>query len=142
MVYSRQGDDRKHHPEICIRDASGATEDFAARRRIALDADGERTVMRFRFQTGTSQYTTVYYWHYTLEALPRKQLTGLRRLYLRQNHPVPSITMQVSLVADLNELEAVEKGFLVAVDSAMRKEQLPATARMGCRRLPIALIRE
>jgi exosortase/archaeosortase family protein len=25
MVYSHQGEDRKHHPEVCIRDASGAT---------------------------------------------------------------------------------------------------------------------
>jgi exosortase len=142
MVYSRQGDDRKHHPEICIRDASGATEDYDARRQIALDADGARTVMRFRFRTGAGQYTTVYYWHYSLEAPPQRGQTALRRLYQRQNHPVPSITMQVSLVAEPAELEAVEKGFLVAVDAALRKDHLPATARMGCQRLPIALIRD
>jgi exosortase len=142
LVYSRLGDDRKHHPEICIRDASGATEDFDARRQIHLDADGQRTVMRFRFRTGVGEYTTVYYWHYSLEAPPQRGQTLLRRLYQRQNYPVPSITAQVSLVADPREIEAVERGFLVAVDSALRAEQLPATARIGCNRLPIALIRD
>jgi exosortase len=140
MVYSRQGDDRKHHPEICIRDASGATEDFAARRQIALDAEGRRSVMRFRFRTGISQFTTVYYWHYSLEAPPRQGQTILRRLYQQQNYPVPSITVQVALVGE--EKEALEQGFLAAVDSALRRSQLPATARIGCDRLPIALVRE
>ncbi len=142
MVYSRQGEDRKHHPEICIRDASGATEDVEARRQIALDSEGQRQVMRFRFQTGISQFTTVYYWHYSFEAPPQKGQTALRRLYQQQNHPLPSITVQVSLVADGADLEAVEKGFLTAVDSALCRAQLPATARIGCQRLPIALVRE
>ncbi len=142
LVYSRQGDDRKHHPEICIRDASGATEDFDARKQIPLDASGRRSVMRFRFRTGVGEYTTVYYWHYSLEAPPQPGQALLRRLYQRQNHPVPSITAQVSLVAAPAETEAVERGFLVAVDAALRAEQLPDTARIGCNRLPMTLIRD
>jgi exosortase len=142
MVYSRQGEDRKHHPEICIRDASGATEDIEWRREIALDAEGRRTVMRFRFRTGIRQFTTVYYWHYTLEAPPQKGQSAVRRLYQQQNQPAPSITVQVSLSAQGKDLEAVEKGFLTAVDSALCRTQLPATARIGCQRLPIALVRE
>jgi exosortase len=142
MVYSRHGEDRKHHPEICIRDASGATEDFDSRKQIALDAEGQRSVMRFRFRTGISQFTTVYYWHYTLEAPRREGQTAFRRLYQQQNYPVPSITAQVSLVADGKDLEAVERGFLAALDSALCRTQLPATARIGCQRLPIALIRQ
>src|SRR5262249_17830118 len=31
MVYSRQADDRKHHPEVCVRDVAGAPEDLDAR---------------------------------------------------------------------------------------------------------------
>ncbi len=142
LVYSRQGDDRKHHPEICIRDASGATEDFDARKQIPLDVSGQRSVMRFRFRTGVGEYTTVYYWHYSLEAPPQPGQTLLRRLYQRQNHPVPSITAQVSLVAAPTETEAVERGFLVAVDAALRAEQLPDTARIGDNRLPLTLIRD
>jgi exosortase len=142
MIYSRQGDDRKHHPEICIRDAYGAMEDLTARRQIALDEDGQRTVMRFRFRTGASQYTTVYYWHYALEAPPSHKLTTLRRLYRRQNQPVPSVTVQVSTVAEWKDLDAVEHGFLAAVDAALCKEHFPVTARIGCHRLPIALVRD
>jgi exosortase len=142
MVYSRQGEDRRHHPEICIRDASGATEDFGARRQMVLDSRGERTVMRFRFRTGIGQYTTVYYWHYSLESQPRSGQTTLRRIYQQQNHPVPSITVQISLVGDEKDVETVESGFLAAVDSALCRTQLPATARIGCQRLPIALVRD
>jgi hypothetical protein len=142
MIYSRQGDDRKHHPEICVRDASGAMEDLSARGQVALDAAGERSVMRFRFRTGTAHFTTVYYWHYTLEPMPRKGQSFLQALHQRVSQAAPSMTVQVWLDASPDEREAVEKGFLAAVDSILRKDHLPPTARMGCDRLPIALTRE
>src|SRR5262245_27142345 len=65
MVYSKLGDDRKHHPEICIRDVAGAPEDPAGRKLIQLDADGKRVVQRFRFLIGPAEAPlTIYYWHY------------------------------------------------------------------------------
>jgi hypothetical protein len=142
IVYSRTGEDRKHHPEICIRDAAGSAEDVAARRQLLLDAAGERPVMRFRFRTGPAQLTTVYYWHYTLEAPPGPRQSLLQALYQRQSHPAPSVTVQVSLAAADPDLEAVEKGFLGAVDAALSRHHLPPTARIGCNRLPIALKQE
>jgi hypothetical protein len=142
MIYSRQGEDRKHHPEVCVRDASGATEDLAARRQIALDANGERSVMRFRFRTGAARFTTVYYWHYTLEAMSPKSQSFLQALHQRLSQAAPSMTVQVWLDASPDELDVVEKGFLVAVDTALRQNHLPATARIGCNRLPIALTRD
>ena len=142
MIYSRHGEDRKHHPEVCVRDASGATEDAAARRQIALDAHGERWVMRFRFRTGAARFTTVYYWHYTLEAMPRKGQSFLQALHQRLTQAAPSMTVQVWLDANPDELDVVEKGFLVAVDTTLRHNHLPATARIGCNRLPIALTRD
>jgi len=142
MIYSRQGEDRKHHPEVCVRDASGATEDMAARRQVALDATGERSVMRFRFRTGSARLTTVYYWHYTLEAMPRKGQSFLQALHQRLSQPAPSMTVQVWLDTSPDELDGVERGFLVAVDTALRQSFLPSTARIGCNRLPIALTRD
>ncbi len=142
MIYSRHGEDRKHHPEVCVRDASGATEDLAARRQIALDGNGERSVMRFRFRTGAARFTTVYYWHYTLEATAFKNQSFLQALHQRLSQPAPSMTVQVWLDASPDELDVVEKGFLVAVDTALRQNHLPATARIGCNRLPIALTRD
>ena len=50
--------------------------------------------------------------------------------------------MQVWLDANPEELDVVEKGFLVAVDTTLCQNHLPATARIGCNRLPIALTRD
>jgi hypothetical protein len=141
MVYSRKGEDRKHHPEICIRDVTGATEDLNARKILYVDAEGKRPIQRFRFRADATQYTTVYYWHYTLPRVPRAGETDLQVMYQRMNKPAPSITVQVSMTAELDQLEPVEKGFLVSLDQAMRDQQLPDGAVMGCDRIPIALLR-
>ena len=39
MVYSHKGEDRKHHPEVCVREAAGKPEDVSARATLALDAE-------------------------------------------------------------------------------------------------------
>jgi hypothetical protein len=142
MVYSRLGEDRKHHPEICIREVTGAPEDLQARRRVLLDSEESRPVQRFRFRTGTSEYTTVYYWHYTLDPELSDQQTFVQSLHLRLSRAAPSVTIQVSSLAGEAALEDVEKGFLPALDAVLREAYLPPTARMGCDRLPIALVRE
>jgi hypothetical protein len=141
LVHSRQADDRKHHPEICIRDVTGAPEDLEARQLVYLDADGRRPVQRFRFRTGASQYTTVYYWHYTFSPLPQEGRTFLQVLYQRMATPAPSLTAQVTTTARPEEVGAVEKTFLVALDQALQKDYLPPDTVIGCDRLPIALTR-
>jgi hypothetical protein len=139
MVHSRQGDDRKHHPEVCIRDVTGAAEDLASRKILFVDAEQKRTIQRFRFQTGPTQYTTVYYWHYTLPRVPREGETSLQVMYQRINTPAPSITVQVSLSAEAEQHDAVEKGFLVYLDQALKDQYLPEGTVMACDRIPIAL---
>jgi hypothetical protein len=79
-VYSPTGEDREHHPEICIRDVGGKPEDRAARAVVPLDAEGQRAVQRFRYRTGGSTFTSVWYWHYTLEPLNRDRHSALQRL--------------------------------------------------------------
>jgi hypothetical protein len=142
MVYSRAAEDRKHHPEICIREASGAPEDLSARALLFLDDQGQRPVARFRFRTGTAQYLTVYYWHYTLDPVTPEGQTFLQVLHQRLSHPAPSITVQVSTTAPADELQPVERDFLVAVDAVLQRDHLPATARMGCDRLPIRAVHD
>jgi hypothetical protein len=142
MVYSRLGEDRKHHPEICIREVAGAPEDLSARGQVALDAAGERRVQRFRFRTGTSESTLVYYWHYTLDPELDPRQTFLQRLHLRLRQAAPSITVQVSTLVPLREAGEIEKKFLPALDRLLQNEYLPPTARIGCERLPIGLVRE
>jgi hypothetical protein len=142
MVYSKVGDDRKHHPEICIRDVSGAAEDLAGRKRIALDADGRRLAQRFRFRTSSSTMTTVYYWHYTFPPLPDERRDWLQTLHLLLSSPSPSLTVQITTTAPPAELEGIERSLVAQIDATMCARHLPSGALIGCDRLPIGLSRE
>jgi exosortase len=139
VVYSEQGKDREHHPEICIRDVGGAPEDRRARATLFLDPAQQRPVQRFRFRTGVEQYVFVYYWHYTLDPLPQPDQSGLQILHQRLSRRAPSVTVQVSTNARPDQLDCIEQAFLVAVDRALQQHCLPANARIGCDRLPIRL---
>jgi hypothetical protein len=143
MVYSRLGDDRKHHPEICIRDVAGAPEDREGRKLIALDKENQRLVQRFRFLIGGARApVTVYYWHYTLAPLQQTGRSWLQNLYRELRQMPPSMTVQVSTRSAPAEQEAIEREFLVEIDNVIRSTYLPADARIGYERLPIALQRE
>jgi exosortase/archaeosortase family protein len=141
-VHSRIGEDRKHHPEICIREVTGAPEDLADRRMIALDPDEKRAVQRFVFRTTSVGRTTVYYWHYTFLA-PTTNNSFLQTLHQRLGEHPPSLTVQVlTTTDDPRELQAIEAGFLPALDEALAAQSLPPTALIDASRLPVALIRE
>jgi hypothetical protein len=138
MVHSRQADDRKHHPEVCVRDVTGAKEDLSSRAILFVDAEQKRPIQRFRFKPSSTKHQTVYYWHYTLPRVPRAGETPLQVIYQRINTPAPSITVQVWLEAE-TERDAVEKEFLVFLDQALRDQYLPEGTVMACDRIPIAL---
>ncbi len=142
MVHSRAGEDRKHHPEICIRDVSGAPEDVAFRKQVPIRADGSASAQRFRFQTGIGRAVVVYYWHYTPRPIDDPNRTQLQSLHQRIGVAAPSITVQVTVPIDEPKtLAAVEGQFLPALDAAARQLVLPPDTETGCHRLPIALIR-
>ncbi len=141
-VYSTIGDDRKHHPEICIREVTGAPEELGARAKIALDADRRRLVQRFVFHTGSLGLTTVYYWHYTMGA-PSAGNSFVQTLHQGLGQSPPSLTVQVSTTsADAREIAAIEREFLPAVDAILADRFLPPTATFDATRLPVALLRE
>lgn len=137
LVYSHVGQDREHHPESCLRDWAGLAEDLAGRETLFLDREHQRPAQRFRFHSGTGQYSTVYYWHYTLEnpILPGQSL--LQVLYQRLDHYQPGVTVQVSTSASPELLDGLEQSFLSAVDLALKKNHLPETSKVGCDRDPI-----
>lgn len=143
MVYSRAGEDRKHHPEICVRDVSGAPEDLPFRKTVPLSADGTRQAARFRFITGVGQSVVVFYWHYTLTPNADPGRSKLQDLHQRIGVTAPSITVQVSMPGDNpKEIEAVEKQLLPLLDAAARDRILPAGTEEGCNRLPMGLVRQ
>ncbi|MCS6865226.1 MAG: exosortase/archaeosortase family protein [Gemmataceae bacterium] len=142
MVYSRAGEDRKHHPEICIRDVNGSPEDLSFRRRVPLGPEGVQA-QRFRFQKGVGRVTVVYYWHYTLVPAPQPGLTRWQQWHQRIGITAPSITAQVSLGSDdPRTIAAVEQQLLPQLHAAAQQGVLPPQTQTGCERLPIALARE
>ena len=141
MVHSRAGEDRKHHPEICIRDVSGAPEDLGFRRRVPLRPDGTAEAQRFRFQTGVGRSVVVYYWHYTLLPESKPGQTRLQAIHQRVGVVAPSVTVQVSTAGDdPRAIAAIEQQLLPALDAAAGSI-LPPGAQAGCNRVPIALER-
>ena len=140
-VWSSKGEDRKHHPEVCLRDVAGAPEDTSARKVLFLDREEQRPVQRFRFQTGTGSSIVVYYWHYTLNGAPLQRETAFQALHRRLGRTPPSVTVQVSTSATGGDAERVERFFLPALDRALQQAQLPSTAAMGCDRVPVTVLR-
>lgn len=145
MVHSRVAEDRKHHPEICIREVAGLPE-VTPPDTLVLDGDKKkRPVRRFRFRTSPGMVTSVYYWHYTFQFAPTQEQSLFQTLHQTLGKPAPSITVQISTVAPENRLQAVEtlveQTFLVALDNVLIKEHLPTKVEMGCESVPIALVR-
>jgi len=140
MVYSRTGEDRKHHPEICVREVSGAPEDVSARGKVPLADDG-RECQRFRFLVRGGRSVVYYYWHYRLPPAPAAR-SIIQELHQRLAGTAPSVTVQVSLSGDSPaDLALVEKTLLPALDRSIRSATPDGTA-VGSNRIPIPLSRE
>lgn len=140
IVHGPQGEDRKHHPEVCIRDVMQIPEDKNARAILHVGGDDKRPVQRFSFVRGPSQNVTVYYWHYTF--LPETQVdqTWLQMLYRTFDRSPPSVTVLATTNVEPNRWAEIEAKFLPALDAELRENHLPEKVRMGCERLPIALV--
>lgn len=139
LVYSSRGEDRLHHPEICLRDAGGAIEIKRDRKAVSLAADTTIHAERFRY-IRNRQTTTVYYWHYTLMPHETDSLTMLQRIYLKQQNGLPSITVQVQTnMNDPAALQAIETTLLPVLHAKLL-EQLPGKAIPGSTRLSVRFL--
>lgn len=139
-VYSRTAGDRYHHPEHCIRDAAGGTEILSARKRVLLAPGREAQLMRF--QVGWGKVTSVYYWHYTFVPPPDPNLTLFQRIHRVNGHVPPSLTIEV--FTDQTEpafFEAMEKELLPRLDAKLYEKHLPESAKCGCQRFPVMMLR-
>lgn len=140
MVHSRDGEDRKHHPEVCIRDVSGAPEDAGARKQVPLSAP-DRTAQRFRFQTGGGRSMVVYYWHYTVPPTVRPW-SPFQQIHQTVGTEKPSVTVQLSAVGDdPRALQLIETTLLPQLDAALAERVLPPNTPAGCDRLPVVFVR-
>lgn len=140
LVHSRTGEDRQHHPEICMRDASGAPEDYRARFQVPLSAP-DRKAQRFRFMVGGGRHTMVYYWNYTFTP-STEPASPVQAYHQRVGLSAPSVTVQVTTAGDdPRAILAVEQTLLPQLDAALRRVVLPENTAVGCDRTPIVLDR-
>ncbi len=139
IVHSQNGEDRKHHPEICTRDVQQIPEDPAGREIIFLGGDPKRPVQRFSFLNGPAQSTTVYYFHYTILPEEREGQSWLQRLHQMYGRNPPSMTVQVTTNAGRDRWPLIEQDLIATLDRKLRSDHLPDGVRMGCDRLPIGI---
>ncbi len=138
MVYSKLGEDRGHHPEICLTGA-GLAEDV--RGRQAMEVPGQKApVQQYLYgRPGSSQW--VYYWYYTLKSSNKSGLTDLQLLYQRMQRRESSVTIEVFVPNMSAETEKIAQEFVAAVDQHMQG-QLPAAAVRGSQRSPVKRVDE
>jgi exosortase len=139
-VYSRTAGDRYHHPEHCIRDAAGGTELLGARRRVPLGNGREAQFMRF--QVGYGKTTSVYYWHYTFLPPADKSVTLLQAIHRSVGRVPPSLTLEIFTdQTDPAFFAALEKDVLPRIDAQLYENHLPESAKCGCQRFPVVILR-
>lgn len=140
LVHSRAGEDRRHHPEVCIREVSGAPEVPGSRAEIPLAGEG-RVAQRFRYKVSGGQTVAVYYWHYTFQ--PSTRLSSpFQQIHQLIGTEKPSVTAQVTAPGnDPRALEAIEKSLLPQLDAALMSGILPPNTPAKCDRLPVVFVR-
>jgi exosortase len=140
LVHSRIGEDRKHHPEVCIREVSGAPEVPNSRAQITLNGEG-RVAQRFRYKVSGGQTVAVYYWHYTFQ--PSGDLSSpFQQIHQGIGTEKPSVTAQLTAPGnDPRALELIEKSLLPQLDAALMNGILPPDTPAKCDRLPVVFVR-
>lgn len=137
MAYSRDGEDRGHHPEVCMA-VAGRPEDPSARQTVACPGHAA-PLQQFRFGVpGDQQW--VYYWHYTLVPPQTSQTTDLQRFYQRLHRRPASVTLEVFAPESQPTDGQEAREFALLLDGAMQSHLGPTAVR-GSKRLPVTVIR-
>ncbi len=135
MIYSKNGKDREHHPEVCMM-ARGLPEDPTSRAKIEVPGH-QRPVQQYRYgHTGEQQL--VYYWHYRLPGKNAENLDLLQRTYRDSQHPPASLTIEVFAPQSGEATAAGAKQFMLATDAALQP-LVGADAVRGSDRKPVSL---
>lgn len=137
IVYSKEGEDRGHHPEVCMA-VAGRAEDTTERAELPVPGH-PAPVQQYRFGAPGEQ-TWVFYWHYTL--LPEKAaaLSDLQRFYQRLHKRPSSATLEVFSPENTPEDVEYAREFVALVDAAVQSQVGPTAVR-GSQRKPVTIIR-
>ncbi|MEX1098723.1 MAG: exosortase-associated EpsI family protein [Planctomycetales bacterium] len=138
MVYSGTGEDRQHHPEICMA-VAGQPEDPGVRQTLAVPGD-PHPVQQYRFgRTGKSQW--VFYWHYTLPAAAAegRELSAAQQLHRKLRRKTGSVTIEVFAPESAPTDVEGARDFVRLVDAAVRK-LVPEGSVRGSERVPVKYV--
>ncbi|MCE9544126.1 MAG: exosortase [Planctomycetia bacterium] len=135
ITYSTTGDDRAHHPEICMA-VAGQPED-ASRRGVVPMPDGRQPIAEFVFGA-VPESVAAWYWHYALSAGRPQQSSALARLYHRARSRGESVTVEL-LGRDTSPEGLVGARNLAAMIDQQLCAVLPPGAVRGSERLPVAI---
>ena len=134
-VYARDGEDRKHHPEVCMA-VAGRQEERQARQ--TFDPGGPGGLVQQYLYRGLAGGEWIFYWHYTLPIRLEPNLDALQRAYQRSRCRASSVTLEVFAAARTpQDLEAVQQ-FVRDLDTAVRGH-VGSEAVRGSERLPVTV---
>ena len=136
IVYSARGEDRGHHPDICMA-VAGQAEDRQVRQTLPLPGRGE-PAQQYRF-TSRAGSQWVFYWYYTLQARRDEGVSQLERFYRRMRYRPSSVTAEVFAPEHASDAATTAREFVRLADAALR-EQLPIGAVRGSRRSPVTVV--
>ena len=131
LVYSREAEDRLHHPEVCMA-VAGQVEDPAGREAVAVPGHAA-PVQQYRFGSGRTQQL-VYYWHYTLPAAAGGQLDALQLIHQYLRWRPASVTIEVFAPERSPDDRKQAQDLVRQIDAALQSH-LPPKAVRGSQRL-------
>ena len=136
IVYSARGEDRGHHPDICMA-VAGQVEDEQVRQTLPLPGEGE-PAQQYRFGSSAgSQW--VFYWYYTLAPRREEGVGALERFYRRMHFRPSSVTVEIFAAEHKAGAGSAAGQFAQLADGALR-EGLPEGAVRGSRRTPVVVV--
>jgi len=136
MVYSATGEDRGHHPEVCMA-VAGQPEDRSARTICQLPGQSA-PAQQYKFGVG-SQSQWVFYWHYTLPSEGEGAWTPWQQLYRRLRQRPASVTVEVFAPCVIDEQANAARDFVQLVDAAVQAH-VGSRAERGSERLPVTIV--
>ncbi len=136
MVYSGDGSDRGHHPEVCMK-VAGHAEDTTARQTLFVGEHPE-PIQQYRFNRG-GETQWIYYWYYTLPFDSDGSLDEFQTAYRDLRHRPASLTVEVFAPEKDEEHAEQARQFVAALDEALQRHLGPS-AKRGSRRLPVTVV--
>lgn len=137
LTYSKHGEDRGHHPEVCMV-VAGKREDSSVRQTCPVGTEGN-AVQQYRFAGPLGDRQWVFYWHYTMPPEDSNDLTQVQKLYQRLRRRPSSATVEVFAPEQRPDDAEFAREFVALVDEALQ-QHVGRTAVRGNRRLPVTVV--